>query len=399
MPEIIGEITEKDLPTSEIIKLFGSIQASSAIMSLAGKNAEMYASDLAAVKRASDGAGAATAAFNVINESTKRQYEELENKLSAVLIKTGEGLIPVLGDLLDAVTPLIDCVSTWIQDNQSLFNTLVKITAGVAAFLVPVGGMLVAFSQLQPLIALTTKVMTEWHVVSKLVTAAQWLWNAALSANPIGIVITAIGALVAAGVALYKNWDTVCEWAGKVRDWFVDIYNTVKEKVMKALEWLKERLEWVLLPIAPLVSGIILLIKNWDKVVEVAKRVAEWFINLRDTIIEFGKNALDWIVGKIEGVINWFKDLRDTVGGIISTIGGWFGVGNNEMSITATTQTIAANAAIPSFDTGGYVASTGLAMVHEGEYVIPRDGLTIHSHIDLDGEQIGEAVERIIAQN
>ena len=33
--------------------------------------------------------------------------------------------------------------------------------------------------------------------------------NAALSANPIGLVIVAIVALVAAGVLIYKNWDTI----------------------------------------------------------------------------------------------------------------------------------------------------------------------------------------------
>ena len=64
--------------------------------------------------------------------------------------------------------------------------------------------------------------MLAWSAVCKVVTAAQWLWNAALSANPIGVVIALIAGLVAGGVALYKNWDTV---KAKV----VALWNTVKK--------------------------------------------------------------------------------------------------------------------------------------------------------------------------
>lgn len=45
-------------------------------------------------------------------------------------------------------------------------------------------------------------------VATKAMTAAQWLWNAAMTANPIGIVIAAIVALVAGIVLLYKNSET-----------------------------------------------------------------------------------------------------------------------------------------------------------------------------------------------
>ena len=43
-------------------------------------------------------------------------------------------------------------------------------------------------------------------------TAAQWLWNAALNANLIGLIITAIAGAIAIGYLFYKNWDKLKVW-------------------------------------------------------------------------------------------------------------------------------------------------------------------------------------------
>lgn len=43
--------------------------------------------------------------------------------------------------------------------------------------------------------------------ITKLNTAAQWLWNAAMNANPIGLIIAAIVALIAIVVVAIKHWD------------------------------------------------------------------------------------------------------------------------------------------------------------------------------------------------
>ncbi|WP_321367916.1 phage tail tape measure protein [uncultured Desulfuromusa sp.] len=40
-----------------------------------------------------------------------------------------------------------------------------------------------------------------------ILTAAQWAWNVALTANPIGLIVAGVGALIAGGIALYKNWE------------------------------------------------------------------------------------------------------------------------------------------------------------------------------------------------
>ena len=50
----------------------------------------------------------------------------------------------------------------------------------------------------------------------KIVTAAQWLWNAALNANPIGLVVAAVAALAAGVFVVYKNWEPIKEFFGKI---------------------------------------------------------------------------------------------------------------------------------------------------------------------------------------
>lgn len=78
--------------------------------------------------------------------------------------------------------------------------------------------------------------MVTARVTTATMTAAQWALNAAMSANPIGLVIVAIGALVAAGVLLYQNWDTVKEYAQKLWDKMKDVGAGIKEALVTPIE-------------------------------------------------------------------------------------------------------------------------------------------------------------------
>lgn len=57
-------------------------------------------------------------------------------------------------------------------------------------------------------------------VSTRLATAAQWAWNAALSANPIGVAVAAAVALAAAGYQVYKHWDTIKGAFADLGAWF-----------------------------------------------------------------------------------------------------------------------------------------------------------------------------------
>ncbi len=110
-------------------------------------------------------------------------------------------------------------------------------------------------------------------------TTAQGALNTVMAANPIGAVILAVEALVAAGILLWKNWDTVKAKAGElwtkvktvfggVRDTITGAFDAAKKKVKGFFSWLDDK-----------ISSIPLL----------------------GDIYNGGKSALSWIGGKISG--------------------------------------------------------------------------------------------------
>ena len=110
-------------------------------------------------------------------------------------------------------------------------------------------------------------------------TAAQWALNAAFVATPIGWIVLGLGAVVTAGVALYKNWDTIKQYAGQlwakvketfggIKDSIVGAFNSAKNTVSGFFSWLDQKIESIPL-LGSLYSG--------------------------------GKSALSWIGGKLTG--------------------------------------------------------------------------------------------------
>ena len=90
----------------------------------------------------------------------------------------------------------------------------------------------------------------------KVVTAATTVWtgvqkilNLVLTANPIGLIITAIGALVTAIIAAYNNCEGFRQIVDKVWEGIKPLANAIMNGLAKAFEWLvekcKEAWEWL----------------------------------------------------------------------------------------------------------------------------------------------------------
>lgn len=136
-------------------------------------------------------------------------------------------------------------------------------------------------------VAMTAATVT-WNSVCAIATTVTTAFGAAVAflTSPIGLVIAAIAALVAGIILLVKNWDTVKEVASKV-------WSSVKTTWNSASSWFNTK---VVTPIKNFFIGM------WDKVKETASSTWKWITNL------FAKGG-QIFSGITEGIVSAFKSI------------------------------------------------------------------------------------------
>ena len=161
-----------------------------------------------------------------------------------------------LGVLSDVVHTLADAWANMHEEQQQNIIKMAGIAAAVGPVVSAVGtlgtgiGSMVGTAgkimQFLPTIgtALTTVGTALTATVIPAVTAGASAFAAFIV--PILPIVAAIGAVVAAGVALYKHWDDVKEAAGIVGDWIGEKWNGIKEKTSEAWTNVKEKVSGVM---------------------------------------------------------------------------------------------------------------------------------------------------------
>lgn len=148
------------------------------------------------------------AAQGLIN--TAQTQAELTEQISGTNVATEQATIVMSG-----WSEWMGRCKAWLDDLKigsfSFTKVLGVVGDSLGGVISTLGDMGSAYSGLAPVVkalggwlkqtVVVQKLMVVW---TKAATAVQWLWNAALSANPIGIIIVAIGALVA-GIIYLAN--------------------------------------------------------------------------------------------------------------------------------------------------------------------------------------------------
>lgn len=186
-----------------------------------------------------------------VQESTPIIFN-LIGQIVSVLWQLIQGLYPVSIQILQlaadflkwaqdsgALKLAIEAVSGVVQfliDHLNIFGPiLVSITAGVVAANIAFKAMMIISTIAKAFQALTAALGLA-RVATAAAAVSQWALNAAMLANPIGLVIAAIVALIAIGVALYQNWDTIKKYCEDMWKLISYKFEEGKKNVIKAYD-------------------------------------------------------------------------------------------------------------------------------------------------------------------
>ena len=168
-------------------------------------------------------------AAETYEKASGAQLEEKEAAAEATLAQANlaEAVAPATTawsglktQLMTGVTPAVETVCGWLS---TAFSWLQEHPAAMNAVITVVG--------------ILAGILTGLAVALSVATIAQWAMNSAVLANPITWIVVgivaAVAALIAIGVALYKNWDTIKEKIGKAVEGIKGFFSGLKLELPK----------------------------------------------------------------------------------------------------------------------------------------------------------------------
>lgn len=359
-----------------MLDLWSSIEGGNAAMTIAA-NADTFASDLEAMGTYADVVGDA---YSKMADTVEFKMQRFKNSLANVGIKAFSAVATPLANVLDGVFQVMDRLSPATEklggafmnlmdkfggyiadllgfnDGMSAVDTVVAVLepiinglATVFNFLadhinivVPVLAGLtagfVAFKTISGIMTLAATISGVITTVSGLAAAAGGLIPLIMGLiSPIGVAAVVIGVLVAAGIALYKNWDTVKAKAQEIavaigQKWeeiknaAVTVFESIKSTITSVMQAIKTTITSIWNTIKAAVSSVVQGIKStvigaWNTisttVSNVMQRIKTTLSNAWNTAKETVTSAIDGIKNNIS---NGFTAAKETVSSIFESI-------------------------------------------------------------------------------
>ncbi|BDT64741.1 hypothetical protein SP4011_11580 [Streptococcus parapneumoniae] len=154
-------------------------------------------------------------------------------------------------------------------------------------------------------------------VAAGVAAAATWALNGAIAVltSPITLVIAAIAALIAIGVLLYQNWDTVVEFAKTAWQGLCDFISGICQAIGEFFSGLWTKLQEIFEPIGQWFGEKFQ--QAWDAIVNIFSGIGEWFSGVF-------QGAWDAIVNIFTPIGSWFGQRWADVTNALANIGAWF---------------------------------------------------------------------------
>jgi len=145
-----------------------------------------------------------TSKYNMEDITATRPEQVLSKRLTATTAAMGDAVIPVLNKVLGAFIKLSDVIGK-IPGLGAAMGWAAVLTGVAASALLVVS----VIGSLVPGLMTVVGLMQKASIATRMMSVAQWALNVAMSANPLGIVIIAVAALVASLYVLEKKFGLV----------------------------------------------------------------------------------------------------------------------------------------------------------------------------------------------
>ena len=288
-------------------------------------------------------------------EYFSKAYEETGNFAQA-LAETADFMgMPWLANFITKIQEMKDYIGQIPEKLREWEQPLTVAAIMVGTLAAAIGAYWLAQNLALVSTAIGVAGITAWNAVAGIGAGVATAFGAAIAflTSPITLVIAAIGALIAIGYLLYKNWDEISAhlkqtwesikataisvWNG-IKDFFSNLWNSIKEIATNVWNSIKEFFsnlwngiksaamsawEAIKTGISNSWNGTI----NWVK--DAANGMLNFFKNLPSEMLSIGKNIIDgllnglknaWgaVVGWISEKANWIKDKFKSILGIHS---------------------------------------------------------------------------------
>ena len=168
--------------------------------------------DVATLSASLEAEGTTTEMATAMMSGFGGSLEKLKSSLDVAVTSLGEALAPVILKVSDAIQGAVDWFNSLDDSQKQNIATIGLVVAAIGPVLMIIG----------------TLISTIGSVVSAVGVVGGALSGVAL--GPIALVVAAIAGLVAAGIALWQNWDTIKTKASQI---FEGIKNTIKTAIDK----------------------------------------------------------------------------------------------------------------------------------------------------------------------
>ena len=245
-----------------------------------------------AVKALTDTNGEFDKTADNLNKIKEIKYDSLENAFEGIKRQIETGLVLPIGEKL---LPKLNEFANYINDNMpDIKNTVESVMDGICSAISFVTDNL---NIIIPILAAAVAGFTAFQIISTIAplftmiqtaiagtTTVQAALNAVMVANPFGAVAVALAALVAAGVALYMNWDTIKTKCEELLAKVTEVWTNIKTAVFNKIEEIKDALN--------------------DKLSYFKNAGKNLFNALWDGLKEVWNNLKSWVSDKVD----WIKD-------------------------------------------------------------------------------------------